>query len=609
MLSGQDLIEHIQELIKNSQSGEALMALRRGVEINHTLIENPSVYFSLAKLYSQINIKSKNKLKIVLGGEQSLDHVGQLLKFFLGLWEFDVEIYISAFGTFDNEIHNPQSELYRFQPDIIWIFSGFRDTWFTTAEEALSYTRQRWDVIHKYSHAHIIQNNIDLPAERPRGHIEVISKDLPSVEMGHFNNQLASLKMPGISIFDLDWVSSLIGKYAWSDDRLWFHSKHGISPSALPLLTYHGARFIEALQGRAKRVLILDLDNTLWGGVLGDDGVDGIQIGLGEPQGEAYYHFQKYLAALKESGILLVICSKNEEVFVREAFRQHADMPLKWKDFAAVVANWENKPRNIQTLAETLGLDPSCFVFIDDQPAERAFVRQEFPTLAVPELPEDPSQYQRVLDSYRYFETATLTEEDHHRTEMYQQLSKVNSQLRTHPNLDEFLKSLAMRSHHSEFDRAHLQRITQLINKSNQFNLTGLRMKEAEVVAMMGNPQIYTQYFNLQDKFTDHGLVALVMLEKRDQELFILNWLMSCRILGRGLEKFVQNWIYKTAKQIGVAQIRGRYVPSGRNKLVEKHYPNLGYSAIPAQFPEDNEWYLDLNSTVQTQTVYIQDQP
>lgn len=346
---------------------------------------------------------------------------------------------------------------------------------------------------------------------------------------------------------------------------------------------------VQTISGRFKKCLILDLDNTTWGGIIGDDGLENIQIGdLGI--GKAFTELQSWAKNLKNRGIILAVCSKNTESIAKEPFEKHPDMVLRLEDIAVFVANWENKVNNIRFIQSVLNIGFDSMVFLDDNPFERNIVRGEIPELTVPELPEDPADYLPFIQAQNLFETASFSEEDTQRTALYQEEAQRTVFQRSFVNETEFLQSLEMKSKVSGFDKFNTPRVAQLTQRSNQFNLRTVRYTD-EDVQRMANSSLYTPLaLTLEDKFGDAGLIALVILQEQDQQTaFIDTWIMSCRVLKRGMEDFTLNQLVEAAKAKGYQSLIGEYLPTPKNKMVEDHYPNLGFEKI-----SDNQWKLNL---------------
>ena len=450
-----------------------------------------------------------------------------------------------------------------------------------------------WEMLQKNLPCHIIQNNADLPPQRVFGNYEGNVVWSGSNFLRRFNLKLAQVVISGVTIFDLDMVSSVYGKKRWHDARYWYHSKHAFTLDAIGFVAFELSKQIVAIKGLAKKCIVLDLDNTLWGGVVGDDGLDGIVLGNGA-NGEALVDFQKYLLGLKNRGIILAVSSKNDEKIAKEPFLKHPDMQLKLEDIAVFSANWENKVDNIRKIAATLNLGLDSIVFVDDNPAERLLVRSLLPLVSVPEMPEDPTEFINMLNRHSYFETVSFSEEDKQRSDYYRQNASRNEFQKKHENISEYLKSLGMSATIGKFDKFNLPRIVQLINKSNQFHLTATRYLENEILALMEKNNIMGLYFKLKDRFGDNGLISVLILEKtRDDNLFINTWVMSCRVLMRGLEEFINEEIISLAKSLSCKKIIGKYTPTNKNKLVADLYRRLHFEFLKEEAGV-TFWALDL---------------
>jgi FkbH-like protein len=329
---------------------------------------------------------------------------------------------------------------------------------------------------------------------------------------------------------------------------------------------------------------VLDLDNTLWGGVIGDDGLEGIALGQGSPLGEAYTAFQVYVRELSRRGVILAVCSKNDAAVAGEPFERHPDMVLKPADIACFVANWQNKADNLRAIAQQLNIGLDALCFIDDNPFERNLVRQELPMVAVPEVSDDPTGYAVALADGGYFESLGVTEEDRERTGQYQGNSAREALKAAVTDLPAYLRGLEMQLLWKRFDRIGLQRIVQLINKSNQFNLTTRRYTEAEVEAVMADPDAFGLQLRLTDRFGDNGIIAVVIGRKQPSlDLVIDTWLMSCRVLGRQVEAATLNLIAQEAVRSGARRLVGEYIPTAKNSMVRDHYARLGFAAVTGE--------------------------
>ena len=360
-------------------------------------------------------------------------------------------------------------------------------------------------------------------------------------------------------------------------------------PQSLASYAFNVASLLAAQTGLTKKCLVLDLDNTLWGGVIGDDGLAGIRLGQGDGEGEAFVAFQRYAKALKERGILLAVCSKNTEHIAKEVFENHPEMVLRLDDISCFVANWNDKASNLREIARRLNIGASALVFADDNPAERALVRQLVPEVAVPELPPDPADYIQAIEQHRYFQIVSLGREDLQRAEYYRANAEREQLLQGGENIDDFLSSLNMVATVAPVSPVSLERAAQLINKSNQFNLTTRRRTAAEVAALINDPRWLACTVSLRDRIGDNGLISVLLARRDGENLLIDTWLMSCRVLKRGVETLLCNYLCHWVRQNGVRRICGEYLATPKNGLVKDHYADLGFSPVEVG-PERSTW-------------------
>ncbi len=389
----------------------------------------------------------------------------------------------------------------------------------------------------------------------------------------------AAREAGNVRLIDLEPIRAHMGCDAFHDPKLYAIAKMPISTQALPAVASRVVDAILARKGRFHKCAIVDLDNTLWGGVIGDDGLEGIQIGeLG--QGHAFTEFQTWLKELKNRGVMLAVCSKNDEANAKEPFLRHPEMVLKLDDFSAFVANWEDKASNIRRIQKELNIGLDSMVFFDDNPFERNLVRTMLPEVEVPELPEDPAEYTAFARMQNLFDTNSYSDEDRVRTERYL-AEKSRTELSAGiDNYDDYLKALGMKAVCAPFDAFHIPRIAQLTQRSNQFNLRTVRYSEQEIEEIAANPRYVTRYYTLRDRFGEHGLIAVVILEKRENELFVNEWLMSCRVLKRGMEQFIADSILRAAREAGVARVVGEYIPTPKNAMVKDLYASMGFRPL-----------------------------
>jgi FkbH-like protein len=380
-------------------------------------------------------------------------------------------------------------------------------------------------------------------------------------------------------VWDMDGLAARVGYDRWHDPVRYHLAKIPFAVDLAPLAADHLAALLAAMAGKAPRAAIVDLDNMLWGGVIGDDGVEGIRIGQNSAEGEAFVAVQRHLLALRERGVVLTVCSKNSDATARQPFRDHPDMLLREEHFALFQANWNDKASNVRAIADALRLGEDALVFLDDNPAERDRVRQELPLVHVPEMGDDPAYYPRLLLQSGLFEHLPLTPDDRTRAEAYGAEARrvaVRDQIGSY---DDYLRSLGMAMTIRRFDAVGLPRIAQLVSKSNQFNLRSIRYNEAQLGALGDSPDRLCWQVRLTDRFGDHGMIAVVIVDTSDEEWFIDSWLQSCRILERGVEAAIMNALEAAATAAGAARIIGEYFPNARNALVADFYPRMGFAA------------------------------
>ena len=395
------------------------------------------------------------------------------------------------------------------------------------------------------------------------------------------NNGLIQLATKGeFYLFDLASIAKHVGLSRYHDPVRFFQAKTPFAIEAGPVIADALSAQIAAMAGRTGRVLVLDLDNTIWGGVIADDGLDHIVLGQGSPDGEAFLSIQRFALQLRERGIILAVCSKNLESIAREPFRLHPEMILKEEHITVFVANFEDKATNILRIAETLNLDPSVLVFLDDNAAERERVRSSLPNVMVPEIGSDPAQYVPTLIMSGYFEYLPLTQDDIGRANAYEARSQAKALEESVGDYDIYLQSLKMQLKVAHFDARNRTRVTQLINKSNQFNLTAQRYSEVEVANFENDPAVLTWHARLQDRFADHGIISVVIVHKCIESWRIDTWIMSCRVLERGVEVAMMAALAAAAYEVGAREIIGVYKPTDRNGLVANFYPQLGFDLV-----------------------------
>jgi len=503
-----------------------------------------------------------------------------------GIW---AEFQVPPYGTHHQAILDPGSPFFAFDPEVVILASTWRELNLPpfsedpakAAFERIEALVEHWKVIQARIPARIIQHNFEVPALDPNGHLgEAMAEGRASV-VRKINDLLwLQSQTHHVTILNFDQIASTYGKRSWADAGAWFSAKQYPAPSALPALVEGQVARIRAGLGLTKKVLVLDLDNTLWGGVIGEDGLMGIQIGPPSATGEAHLALQRYVGQLKKRGILLAVCSKNNETDARAPFLEHEGMHLRLDDFVAFKANWLDKPSNLRAMAMDLNLGLDSFVFLDDSPTERAFVRRELPQVAVPDIGSDPVRYVEILDSKGYFDADSLSPEDLERSKTYLNNAQRQAMRTSAGSLDDFLKGLEMVCEHGPIDDHVLPRVLQLLGKTNQFNLTSRRHGEAQLRRILADPAAWTHFFRLKDKFDDNGLVGIVIAVPsidHPSTWELDSWLMSCRVIGRQLENFMFNTLLEAAKSRGIATLHGLFSPTSKNSLVEHHYQALGF--------------------------------
>jgi FkbH-like protein len=417
----------------------------------------------------------------------------------------------------------------------------------------------------------------------------------PRYLAAEFNRRLVQEARGGSRfVLDVNALASLVGQAAWSAGRYWYAAKYPFAVAMIPLYADNLMRIVAAQTGRSRRVLVLDLDNTMWGGIVGDDGIEGLALGSGSPLGEAHSALQRMALSLKERGIILCVSSKNDEAIALDAFRNHPEMILNEDDIVAFRVNWDDKAANIKAIADTIDLGLDAFVFLDDNPAERKRVRDALPAVAVPELPEDPSDWLSVFQAAGYFEQGGFSKEDRLRAGFYKANVLRAAQLERIGDHDDYLHSLGMTLSVAAFDSAGRKRIAQLIAKSNQFNLTTRRYSEAEIAAMQSKSDIFTLQARLEDIFGDNGMISVVICRQNGQRWEVDSWIMSCRVLGRRVEETILQYLVGQARQRGITEIIGRYIPTAKNGLVRDHFSRLGF-AQTASLDGETTWRLVVN--------------
>jgi FkbH-like protein len=533
-------------------------------------------------------------IRVAVLGSSTLEHLHSSIRIGgarRGLW---LEVYQGEYGQYFQELLDNDSGLYRFKPDtILFAFDARYLTRGLTAASSLSdaqrhvegvlqQIRQSWMLARNAFGCSVIQQSVINVFPPVLGQNEHRLAGSRSSAVACLNAALRTMSdTDGVDLVSIDQRVQLDGLNNWYDASLWYRTKQEISPTSAPMYGDMVARLIAAKRGLSKKCLVLDLDNTLWGGVLGDDGIDGIVLGEGSGEGEAFLAFQDYAMELSRRGIVLAVNSKNDEENVLEAFDRHPEILLKRQHIASFQANWNDKVTNMRAIAASLNLGLESWVFFDDNPFERSLVRMELPMVAVPEFPDDVAFLPQMLADAGYFEGIRLTNDDMVRAEQYQDNIVRDTLKSSSTDLQAYLESLDMELIWAPIDEVGMQRAVQLINKTNQFNLTTRRHTEESVRAMLANPNSLGLQLRLVDRFGDNGVISIIIGFCDAHGTFNIDtWLMSCRVLGRGVEKASLNLVVQEAKLLGASRLLGEYIPSVKNDMVRNHYQGLGFIQI-----------------------------
>jgi FkbH-like protein len=533
---------------------------------------------------------AKDKLRLAMVGGYSLYPLHELIEHLCELENLPVELWQGDYDNYLSEIMDAASGLYAFAPQVVVMLPAERRCVYTgkltdprehvqaEAQRVVDSILELARKVNQQTGAEIITTNFMLPARHDLGafRARTLAADW---SFRKWVNLEIGLNAPAyLHICDWEFLANRLGGLAARDERAWFESKQPSSPALLVELAREVANLIFSLKRAPKKVLVLDLDNTLWGGVVADDGLNGIELGDTSPRGEAFKAFQKYIASLKQRGVLLAVCSKNDLDKAQEPFQKHPDMVLKMEDIVSFKANWEPKSENIRALAAELNLGLDSFVFVDDNPAEIEIVRQFAPEVTTILLGPDPSDYVAQLADCRLFEPRTITGEDAERTQQYRSDAQRKNLAASVTDMDAYLESLQMEAVISEFTPVDVPRLAQLINKSNQFNLTTRRRSEAEVGAVMTGKNFIGFSVRLKDRFGDHGLISIVIGEKSGDAMRVDTWLMSCRVLKRGVEEEVLNELVRLAKSKNCLRLEGAFLPTAKNEMVRDFYTQMGFT-------------------------------
>lgn len=560
------------------------------------------------ELLNQNQVFLEKKIAI-LGGVTTRD-VRNILELFLLNYGIKPSFYESEYNQYYEDAMFTTSDLEAFSPDLIYICTSIRNVLdFPALSDSLDIVngklaevcdkfREIWLHLADTYHCPIIQNNFEYPYFRLMG-----NKDASDIHgRVNFVTRLNiyfyeyAQTHKDFYICDINYLSATYGLDKWSDPYYWHMYKYALAVPAIPYLSFNVANIIKSIYGKNKKVLNLDLDNTLWGGIVGEDGADNIEIGQETPLAQTYSEFQEYLKMHKQLGILLTINSKNDEENAISGINR-PDSVLQIEDFVNIKANWNPKSQNLIETAKELNLLPESFVFIDDNPAEREIVSSQLPGVAVPDIGRI-EHYIQVLDKSGFFEVSSLSKDDLNRTEMYQENIKRNQMQATFTNYEDYLKSLEMKAEIRSFAPVYMARIVQLTNKSNQFNLTTKRYNQSDIEAIASDSGYITLYGRLEDKFGDNGVVSVLIGRisgMNKDELHMELWLMSCRVLKRNMEYAMMDELVEKAERAGIKKIVGYYYPTEKNAMVKDFYKLQGFSKIFEDESGNTVWEFEIS--------------
>jgi len=560
--------------------------------------------FSQLKKNLKKDFSNLKMLKIAVLGDTATQFLIQALR---GLGYdngFNLEIWEADFNQIERQVFDLSSELYEFKPEIVIVFQSSHKLLgkynkIKPEQHSLLASNELEGIENIYSslsanlNAKVIYYNYTEIDDSIFGNYANKTESSFLFQLRKLNYELMVFASNNANLYlcDLSSIQNQVGKNNFFHTSIYINTEMVLSIDVLPLVASKTIDLLNSLNGKFKKCVILDLDNTTWGGIIGDDGIENIQIGsLGI--GKAFSEFQYWIKKLKNRGIIVAVCSKNTESVAQEPFEKHPDMVLHLDDISVFIANWENKADNIRQIQSILNIGFDSMVFLDDNPFERNIVRENIPEICIPELPEDPADYLEYLYTLNLFETISFSNEDAERTKLYQIEAKRASVQQKFTNEDDFLQSLNMLSLVESFNKFNTPRVAQLSQRSNQFNLRTVRYVEADIERLIIDEESFTFSFTLEDKFGDNGLICAIILQQENSDvLFIDTWFMSCRVLKRGMENFVLNTVVDFAKENGFATLRGEYLPTAKNEMVKDHYPNLGFEEQP-----NGNWELNLNN-------------
>lgn len=544
--------------------------------------------------WKKIDTERAFDVRIGVIGSASLQLTVSVLKALLCKYDIYADIYEGEYNGISMDVLDENSHLYKFNPSYVIVIPDYRDIQGqrpkvlsdaeTVEQKVQSVAQQYMGICEKINNnipgCQILLSNFVEPIEGPLGNLEANYLYSESQFYKLVNIELIKQKKSYVTIIDIEKLAAYIGKSKWFDESAYFLSKLGFALENIGYFCDSFARQFVAFLGRPKKCLVLDLDNTLWGGVVGDLGYDGVMLDSNDAVGESFLNFQRYILELRERGVILAVCSKNDFENAKEPFDKNENMLLKLSDISSFIANWNDKASNIRSIASELNIGIDSLVFFDDNPTERELVREFLPEVTVVDVPEDPALYVRALNQAFCFEWNQITSEDISRVQSYSDNHERTELLVSCNNYDNFLEKLEMQISCESLTELTLSRFSQLTNKSNQFNLCTQRYSEAEIDGMRRNDEFELYTVSLKDRFSNYGIIACVVLRYEDSRCLVENWVMSCRVLKKTVENYTIQKIVEKAKCRGANQINAKFIQTKKNGMVRDLYEALGFKLI-----------------------------
>lgn len=567
-------------------------------KVSEIRIDDYSALLNIGRKWKKIEVYDVPKIKIAIIGSSSIQLLTSVLRALLTRYDLYADIYEGEYNGILMDVFDNTSKLYSFEPEYIVILPDYRDIEAycpPMLADTESVNRSVNDAYEQYAriferiHENLPQTqvliaNFVTPIFEPLGSLSSNYGFSKRSFYRQVNNALTNNRPPFVFVLDVEELAEYLGKRSFINESAYYLNKSGFDLQYIGYYCDLIARQFEAFAGKARKCLVLDLDNTLWGGVVGDLGYDGVLLDPNDAEGEAYLAFQRYIVELKNRGIIISICSKNDEVNAKEPFEKNENMVLKLSDISAFYANWDDKATNIKRISNELNIGTDSMVFFDDNPTERKLINEFLPEVKVINVPEDPALYTRALDREFVFEWTQLTKEDIGRIETYANNRARNALMETCIDYDDYLINLQMKIECKELSDTDMERFVQLTNKSNQFNLRTRRYSEAEIIGLQNENSYVLLTIKLEDRFSKYGIIGCAILKIDGDTCFIENWVMSCRVLKKGVENYTIEKIIDIAKKHGCSKVVGEFVPTKKNSMVSNLYDTLGFDLI-----EDNQ--------------------